>query len=136
MGTYGRWVLHCINAEFSEYCKANKIIPLCLPSHSSHLPQPLDVGVFGPLKKVYGSQISFLTRASIKHITKDDFFPAFKAAFELVFTEKNIKSSFRGAGLVPWDPEVVISKLDIRLRTLTPPRTPDGLPQPWVSQTP
>ncbi|KAF4456200.1 hypothetical protein F53441_1618 [Fusarium austroafricanum] len=26
-----------INAEFNEYCKANKIIPLCLPSHSSHL---------------------------------------------------------------------------------------------------
>ncbi|EGU73395.1 hypothetical protein FOXB_16095, partial [Fusarium oxysporum f. sp. conglutinans Fo5176] len=104
--------------------------------HSSHLPQPLDVGVFGPLKKVYGSQISFLTRASIKHITKDDFFPAFKAAFELVFTEKNIKSSFQGAGLVPRNPEAVISRLDVRLRTPTPPETPDVLALPWISQTP
>ncbi|KAF6517708.1 hypothetical protein HZS61_003269 [Fusarium oxysporum f. sp. conglutinans] len=125
-----------INAEFNEYCKANKIIPLCLPSHSSHLTQPLDVGVFGPLKKAYGSQISFLTRASITHITKDDFFPAFKAAFELVFTEKNIKSSFQGAGLVPWNPEAVTSRLDVRLRTPTPPETPDVLALPWISQTP
>jgi hypothetical protein len=125
-----------INAEFNEYCKANKIIPLCLPSHSSRLTQPLDVGIFSLLKKAYGSQISFLARASVTHITKDDFFPAFKAAFELVFTAKNIKSSFRGAGLVPWNPEAVISKLDVRLRTPTPPGTPDVLPLPWISQTP
>jgi hypothetical protein len=76
-----------INAEFDEYCKTSKIIPLCLPSHSSHLTQPLDVGVFGPVKKAYGCEISFLARANITHITKDDFFPVFKAAFELAFTE-------------------------------------------------
>jgi hypothetical protein len=35
----------------------------------------------------------------------------------MVFTEKNIKSSFQGAGLVPWSPEAVILKLDVRLRT-------------------
>jgi hypothetical protein len=125
-----------INAEFDEYCKVNNIIPLCLPAHSSHLTQPLDIGVFGPLKKAYSNQISFLARANITHITKDDFFPAFKAAFAAVFTEQNIKGGFQGSGLIPWNPEAVISKLDIRLRTPTPPRTPDGLPQPWVSQTP
>jgi hypothetical protein len=84
-----------INAEFNEYCKANKIIPLYLLSSSSHLTQLLDVGVSNLLKKAYGSQISFLIRASITHITKDDFFPALKAAFEVIFTEKNIKSSFQ-----------------------------------------
>jgi hypothetical protein len=125
-----------INAEFNEYCKANNIVPLCLPSHSSHLTQPLDVGIFGPLKKAYGAQISFLARANITHITKDDFFPAFQAAFEAVFTEQNIKGGFRGAGLVPFNPNAVISKLDVKLRTPTPPGTSNGLPQPWVSQTP
>jgi hypothetical protein len=81
-----------INAEFYEYCKANKTIPLCLPGHSSHLTQPLHVDIFGLLKKAYGSQISFLARASITHVTKDDFFPAFKAAFEVIFAgEKHQK---------------------------------------------
>jgi hypothetical protein len=125
-----------VNAEFDEYCRANDIVPLCLPAHSSHLTQPLDVGVFGPLKKAYGAQISFLARANITHITKDDFFPAFQAAFEAVFTEQNVKGSFRGAGLVPFNPDAVISKLDVKLRTPTSPETSDGPPQHWVSKTP
>ena len=104
-----------INAEFDEYCKENGIISFCLPAHSSHLIQLLDVGVFSPLKRVYSIQISFLTRVGITYITKDDFFPVFRAAFEVVFTEKNAKSGFRGSGLVLFNLETVISKLDIRL---------------------
>jgi FtsZ-binding cell division protein ZapB len=125
-----------INADFDQICKAKKIIPVCLPAHSSHLTQPLDIGVFSPLKRAYGSQISHRIRANITHITKDDFFPAFHAAFKAVFTEQNVKGGFRGAGLAPFDPDTVISKLDIRLRTPSPPGTPDGLSQPWISQTP
>ncbi|KAH6417832.1 hypothetical protein HBI59_250890 [Parastagonospora nodorum] len=37
--------------EFQQYCKDNKIITICMPPHSSHLLQPLDVGCFAPLKK-------------------------------------------------------------------------------------
>ena len=88
------------------------------------------------MKKAYGAQISFLSRAGITYITKDDFFPAFRAAFEKTFTEQNVKGGFRGSGLVLFNPETVISKLDVRLRTPTPPRTSDGPPQPWVSQMP
>jgi hypothetical protein len=49
------------------------------------------------------------------HITKDKFFPAFKAAFNVVFTEQNVKGGFRGSGLVPWDPEAVVLKLDVHV---------------------
>ena len=118
-----------VNAEFDEYCNKNNIIPLCLPAHSSHLTQPLDVGLFSPLKSAYGAEISHLARASITHITKDDFFPAFQAAFEATFTEQNVKGGFRGAGLVPFNPEAVISKLDVKLRTPTPPGTSEALSQ-------
>ena len=83
-----------INAEFNAYCKSNNIIPLCLPPHSSHLTQPLDVGDFSPLKKAYGAQISFLAREHVTHITKDDFFPAFRAAFKAVFIEKKSQGRF------------------------------------------
>ncbi len=117
-----------INADFDQYCKENSIIPICLPPHSSHLTQPLDIGVFGPLKKAYSTQISSMIRATITHITKDDFFPAFKAAFEAVFNEQNIKGSFRGAGLVPFNPEAVLSRLDMKLQTPSLPGTPTGLP--------
>jgi hypothetical protein len=46
--------------EFQDFCKTNNIITLCMPPHSSHLLQPLDVGCFAPLKKAYGTQIGEL----------------------------------------------------------------------------
>lgn len=122
--------------EFEEYCKDNNIITLCMPPHSSHILQPLDVGCFGPLKKAYGRQIEEMMRAHISHITKDDFFPAFYAAFLDAMTESNIQGGFRGAGLVPFNPESVLSTLDLRLRTPTPIDSRPGTALPWVSQTP
>ncbi|KAH5618558.1 hypothetical protein HBI23_246740 [Parastagonospora nodorum] len=107
--------------NFQQYCKENKIITICMPPHSSHLLQPLDVGCFSPLKKAYGRQAEDLMRNKITHITKLEFLPCFKGAFNAAITKANIQGSFRGAGLVPFDPEAVISKLDIRLRT--PPNT-------------
>jgi hypothetical protein len=35
---------------FQALCEGNKIITLCMPPHSSHILQPLDVGCFAPPK--------------------------------------------------------------------------------------
>jgi hypothetical protein len=69
----------------------------------------------------------------INHITKLEFLLAFKAAFNQSFTEVNIRSAFRGVGLVPLQPEAVLSRLDIQL-----PRTPSpDLPVvAWEARTP
>lgn len=92
-----------------------------MPAHSSHLLQPLNVSYFAALKKAYGKRIEDLIRNHINHITKLEFLLAYKAAFEAAFIPQNITRGFRGAGLVPHNPDAVISKLDIRLRTPTPP---------------
>src|SRR6478735_8016307 len=124
------------SVEFEGYCKENKIITLCMPAHASHLLQPLDVGCFRPLKKAYGRQIEHLIRCNITYIKKTEFFPAFYAAFQATMTEANIKAGFRGAGLVPLDPESVVSKLDVQLRTPTPFEEEASHPNAWVSKTP
>jgi hypothetical protein len=124
------------STEFELFCKDHKIITLCMPPHSSHILQPLDVGCFGPLKKAYGRGIEGLMRARITHITKADFLPAFFAAFQAAMTEKNIKGGFRGAGLVPFDPESVLSRLDVNLRTPSPVKGGVELPNLWVPKTP
>ena len=49
---------------------------------------------------------------------------------------RNIQGGFLGAGLYPYDPERVLSKLDVVLRTLTPPEILPEVRQPWVSKTP
>ncbi|KAG6989045.1 Tigger transposable element-derived protein 1 [Fusarium oxysporum f. sp. conglutinans] len=124
------------SADFEIYCEEHNIITLCMPPHSSHLLQPLDVGCFGLLKKAYGREIEHLIRSSITHISKTEFFPAFYAAFQATMTEKNIKGGFKGAGLVPFDPENVVSKLDVQLRTPTPAEEEAGQAQPWTSKAP
>ncbi len=124
------------STEFELFCKEHQIITLCMPSHSSHILQPLDVGCFGPLKKAYGKEIEGLVRAGITHITKADFLPAFCAAFKASMTEKNIQGAFRGAGVIPFDPQSVLSRLNVRLQTPSPVEEAVELPQPWVPKTP
>lgn len=121
---------------FDHYCKENNIRTLCMPAHSSHILQPLDVACFGPLKKAYGAQIERLVRARITHITKEDFLPSFFEAFGKSMTESNIRAGFEGAGLVPLNPEVVISKLDIKIQTPTVSRPSSRGSLPWASRTP
>jgi DDE superfamily endonuclease len=42
------------SVEFQDYYKSHNIVTLGLPAHSSHLTQPLDVGYFSVLKRIYG----------------------------------------------------------------------------------
>jgi hypothetical protein len=104
-----------------------------MPPHSSHLLQPLDVVPYSLLKRHYGDKISLLARSRVHHISKETFLPAFKVAFEKTFTQENVCAGFRGAGLVPHDPEAVLSKLDVRLHTPTPPPLATVA---WEAQTP
>ena len=41
-----------IDLETSKFCSDHGILLYCLPPHSSHITQPLDVGFFSPLKTV------------------------------------------------------------------------------------
>ncbi|KAI1676078.1 DDE superfamily endonuclease [Pyrenophora tritici-repentis] len=105
--------------EFQELCKENNIYILCMPPHSSHLLQPLDVGCFSQLKRACSREVESL----IRHHIKLEFLPAFKAAFDRSFTPANIRSAFRSTGLVPPQQDVFLSKLNIKLRTSTTPTT-------------
>jgi hypothetical protein len=90
-----------------------------VPPHSSHL-QPLDIALFGPLKRNYRQKIEKLMRILLIHISREDFFPAFKDAFFEVLGKTNVQSGFREADLIPRNPETLIVKLNIKSRTPTP----------------
>jgi len=122
-----------ISLPFQNYCKEYNIITLCLPPHSSHITQPLDVGCFSVLKRIYGRQIDKFIRAYITYITKVEFFKAFHIAYTQSISIPNAQAGFRGAGLIPFDPQIVISKLDIRVRTPVNSPSVDNI---WISQTP
>src|SRR3954447_4339752 len=104
-----------------------------MPAHSSHILQPLDVVCFGPLKLKYSQRVRDLARRRVFHINKEGFLPAFKHAFFNVFTYDNCKKAFQASGLVPIDAQVVLDRLEVRLRT---PPEQLLLATTWQSKTP
>jgi DDE superfamily endonuclease len=92
-----------------------------MPAHSSHLLQPLDIGCFSVLKRAYSRFISDLARVAYNHIDKFDFLADYQQARIKAFQPSIIQSSFATAGLVPINPERVLTKLNISLRTPSPP---------------
>ena len=122
-----------LNQDFKDYCVENKILTLCMPAHSSHILQPLDVVCFSPLKRKYSQRVRDLARKRVFHINKEGFLPAFKDAFFDVFTEENCRKAFEASGLVPVNAQVVLDRLEVRLRTPPEPLLPAT---PWQSKTP
>jgi hypothetical protein len=84
-----------------------------------HLLQPLNVAYFALLKRSYSNSILALVYNYIYYISKETFLLAFKAAYKYTFTKENAYIGFKGARLVLFNLDIVLLKLNIRLRTLT-----------------
>ena len=50
-----------ITWQFIQFALAHRIICVCLPPHSTHLLQPLDVGVFSQLNSEYSKVLALPT---------------------------------------------------------------------------
>lgn len=103
--------------EFDQFCKDHDIITLCMPPHSSHLLQPLDVGCFSVLKRVYGGLVAENMRLGINHIDKAEMLMIHQAARLQALSPANIRSGFKATGLVPANLAAVLDLLEIRTQT-------------------
>ena len=121
--------------EFDQFCKDNKIITLCMPPHTSHLLQPLDIGCYSPLKVLYGHEVSELARQGVFHIDKLDFLWIYQRVRPTALSKGNIKAGFEATGLIPSCPDRVLSNLTV-VRTPSPPGTASGIPASWTAETP
>ncbi len=123
-----------VTPAFDLCCKENGIIVLCMSPHSPHLLQPLDVGCFSALKKSYGPQVERLMRLGVNHIDKEEFLSLYQQVRSACLHEKNIRSGFAATGLVPYNPDRVLSRLHVQFRTpITRLPPPEG---PWAAETP
>lgn len=66
-----------ISGSFIAHCLQNRIVLLILPPHTSHLLQPLDVVLFGPLKKRLTAALSHLNQAQLVRIQKHEWMEAY-----------------------------------------------------------
>ena len=92
-----------LTVEFLEHAFTHNIHLLCFPSHSTHLLQPLDVGIFGPLAQYYSNEVDLWARAHpYQFVSKGDFFPLCQKARHATLTDKNIRAAFMATGIYPF----------------------------------
>jgi hypothetical protein len=116
---------------FDKFCTEHLILTECMPPHSSHYLQPLDVSCFSVLKRAYGDLVKAKIALGVYHIDKPIFLELFLDARKKTFTSKNITSGFRATGLLPFDPSQVLRRLQVKIRTPSPPlalEQPPSLP--------
>jgi hypothetical protein len=105
-----------------------------MPAHTSHRLQPLDVACYAPLKVRYGHKVAELARQGIYHINKEEFLDIYIRVRPAVFTSQTIRSGFLATGLIPYDPDRVLSSLPA-IKTPSPPPGASSVPA-WTSDTP
>ncbi|RVE47096.1 hypothetical protein evm_008280 [Chilo suppressalis] len=103
-----------INYKIVTYCEENNIRFVFLPPNSSHLTQPLDVCYYGPLKKLWREiLLNYKVKNPREATIHKGHFPDLLKILMNQLNEKshNIISAFRSTGIVPFNPDKVISKL-------------------------
>jgi len=98
---------HTRSIEALDYAKANGLILLSLPPHTTHRLQPLDVGFFKPLQTYYDRYISTWLRSHPgRTFTEYQVPEAFSEAFGKAATMATAVNAFAKCGIWPLNPEV------------------------------
>ena len=108
-----------ITANLIAFCMQSSIDLLILPSHCSHVLQPLDISMFAPLKRALAAETDALCRIDSGRIPRIEWTEMYIRAREKAFTSSNILSGWKGAGLMPLAPMHVLEKLLSSLDTGT-----------------
>jgi hypothetical protein len=88
------------------FAQSEKILIVCLPAHTTHVLQPCDVGVFGPLAAAWRKQVTAASAQLIK-ITPYNFLGYYAAARVTSVTKRTSLSAFRETGINPLNPSII-----------------------------
>uniref|UniRef100_A0A1X7UEV0 HTH CENPB-type domain-containing protein n=1 Tax=Amphimedon queenslandica TaxID=400682 RepID=A0A1X7UEV0_AMPQE len=91
-----------IDLDTSKFCKENGILLYCLPPHSSHITQPLDVGFFSPLKQAWKKEVTrFNSDNPGSPVGKSTFSKVFRKAYLSAIKPETIINGCRHSGIYP-----------------------------------
>ena len=107
-----------LSAHFSEkvmaYCREYNISFKCFPANTTHFLQPLDIAVFGPMKRKWRSILDAWKAVNPRACyNKQEFSHRLR---ELVgsFNGETVKAGFKAAGLVPFNVEEALRHLPLK----------------------
>jgi len=92
---------HLENYKFINHAINYNMHRICLPSHATHVLQPLDVSIFSLLHIYYKQELEdhVWQLGPYDKIKKDDVFQRFQRALMKTFIESNITSAGRVLGI-------------------------------------
>lgn len=126
-----------VTTDVIETAAANKVLIFCIPAHSSHLVHPLDLSLFGPLKR--GAAFNHFTSLVVH---QHNFTKVFIVVWNSSNTPDVIRGGFRHSGTYPSDPSVFdFSKLTTTIpyvpaTSLAPGTMPSHQSAPPATMTP
>ncbi|RYC78418.1 hypothetical protein BFJ63_vAg18707, partial [Fusarium oxysporum f. sp. narcissi] len=104
--------------EFMDYCLRFDIVIFILPPHSTHLTQPLDVGVFQLLKNAHQRRLRHHIREGFLNFKRSDFISKLSEILTEGFTPHNIMNGFEKSGIFPVNGAAVIQKVKEKKKSL------------------
>ena len=90
----------------------------CLPPHTTHKLQPLDVGIFGPLQRAWKKNCEEFSAVRGRGIMKSEFINEYMKVRDHTFTPELIATAWRKTGLYPFNPDV-FTELDFSPSKMT-----------------
>jgi hypothetical protein len=116
-----------------KYARANRIIVLCYPSHTTHILQGLDVVVFSPLKRAWESARNDYEMSTGRAVTKSTFLDVFSKAWLHAMRDALIKTAFAKTSVFPFREDIIsAAKLSPSIATTV---NPDAV-MPFSPPTP
>ena len=97
-----------VSIELIEIARENDVCLLCLPSHTSHILQPLDVGVFRSFKSNFNKACANYMKAHPGRVVTAEILASMVGqAYPAAFTPVNVLSGFKKTGIYPFNPSSI-----------------------------
>ena len=96
-----------VSVGLVDWAKEHNIIIYVLPAHTSHFLQPLDVGCYGPLHRVYNNECHKETKKLSTVVTKYDVCRLACRAYSKALSSDNLQMAFKRAGVYPLDQSTI-----------------------------
>lgn len=92
--------------KMRKLAEEHNIELFCLPPHTTHWTQPLDVGMFGPLQCRWQEHCDEVLETTDEEIWKVDFVKEYMAAREKAFLPETIEKAWKKSGIYQHNPNI------------------------------
>ena len=86
--------------------REHNVLLFCLPPHTTHKLQPLDVGVFGPFQRAWADRCDELVDDTGEDMPREDVVKHYMDVRQQTFKKSTIISAFRKSGCWPINPNI------------------------------